>query len=186
MTKRTNLNFSEHIYTKYSDKYCTIFELKIPNTIRNSIKFINSCGVMSVTGDFGNWVFCREFHPSADGGVSGGYWDEKLQMYSEQTYKKFDSDETIREINDFKSNYGEDYSEKYHEEISDWIEQLEYSVYDEIEYKNEAFRNKPDIIDYERVPFGEIRHKWLNYIYDGFDEICNRIKLEENHILNKK
>jgi hypothetical protein len=175
MKKRTNIDFSKHIYTKFSDKYVTIYELKIPDTIRNSIKFINTSGIMSVTGDFGNWIFCREFHPSADDYVSGGYWDEKLVIHSEQTCSEFDSDETIKLIEAFKENYIEDYSEKYHEEISDWIESLEYSVYDEIEYKYEACRNKPDVIDYEYVPYAKIRHKWLDCIYDGFDEICNRL-----------
>lgn len=178
--KRTTLDFSKHEFNTYLDKYCKIFELKIPNTFINSIKYINCCGVMTVTGDFGNWVFCREFYPCADGGVSAGYWDEKLQMHSEQICNKFDKDGTIEAINEFKSTYFSDYSEKYLDEISDWIEMLEYSTYDEIEYEYEAFRNKPDAIDAEYVPFVKIRHKWLEYVYDGFDEMCQRIKLQEN------
>ena len=37
-----------------------------------------------VTGDVGNWMFCREFHPSSKGHVSDYYWVEKLQMSSSQ------------------------------------------------------------------------------------------------------
>lgn len=173
------IDFSNHVYSKFSDKYCTIYELKIPNTIINSIRFINSSGIMTVTGDFGNWVFCREFHPSANGAVSTGYWDEKLEIASVQNSHIFDSDETIREIEQYRNEYIEE-NDIISDEMMSWFEDLENNVFDEYDYINVAYRQNPAHIDHEYIPFGKVRHIWLEYIYDGFNEMCKRIKLQEN------
>lgn len=177
--KRTKIDFSKHEFKTYEDKYVTIFELKLPNTRMNSIQYINCCGTMSVTGDFGNWIFCREFHPSSDGYVSAGYWDEKLQISSVQESHEFDSDETNEQIEEFRTNYIDE-NEIVSDEIMEWLEDLEDNVWDKVDYINVAYRQKPDDVEYESVPFGKVRHIWLNYIYDGFDEMCERIELQEN------
>ncbi len=64
---RTGIKFHDHILTidKESDNTIT-YHLKKPDTITNNIKFINTNGLLVVTGDFGNWVFCRDFHPNSN------------------------------------------------------------------------------------------------------------------------
>lgn len=180
--RRTTLDFSKHEFKTYKDKYVTIYELKIPNTGMNSIQYINCCGTMSVTGDFGNWIFCREFHPSSNGNVSGGYWDEKLEISSVQKSHKYDSDKTLEKICEFEKNFETDFADELDEEIVDWIDTLKSSVDDEHEYIYHAYRDNPSNVEWESIPFGEVRHKWLDYIYDGFNEMCDRIKQQENDI----
>ena len=175
-TPLTTIDFSEHEFNTYIDKFCNIYELKIPNSSTNCIRYINSFGTMTVTGDFGNWVFDREFHPSNKGYVSPQYWDEKLDYNSKQTSHKFDTDETVKGIEQFKVDLI-DYGNEMDDEMIDWLEELESNVFDEYEYIVSAYHNNPSDIDTERVPFGEIRHKYLEYIYDGFDEICRRTEL---------
>lgn len=97
--KRTDVDFSKHELSviKESDN-CIIYVLKIPGTVVNMIKFINVDGICAVTGDFGNWIFCREFHPAAKNYVSDGYWLEKLRTSSSQKPSKYDSERTAEAI----------------------------------------------------------------------------------------
>ena len=178
MKKRTNIDFSRHELKVTKLDGVLIHEFKRPDTRNCMLVFINTCGVMTVTGDFGNWVFCREFHPSADNesGVSGGYWDEKLEISSVQKSDKYDSEETLKRIKEFKETFEESYGREMSEEELEWVEQLENNVDDEHEYIYLAYREKPSHIDYESVPFGEKRHFWLDAVYDGFDEICQVMK----------
>lgn len=141
----------------------------------NNIKFINAGGILSVTGDFGNWIFCRSFIPSKEGEVSGGYWDEKLQILSQQESHKYCPQQTLKRIEEFEKEQEE--HNCLDQEMKDWIEQLRDNVDDKFEYEYIAYRNKPDSVDYECVPYGKSRHQWLNIIYDGFDEICIRYKV---------
>ena len=64
------------------------------------------------------------------------------------------------------------------EEEVDWIESLQNNVDDEHEYVHIAYREKPNNIDYESVPFGTKRHFWLDAVYDAFDEMCQTLKNE--------
>lgn len=174
--KRTEVDFSRHILTVIEGDLVNVYDFSIPNTRMNSILFIVGQGVTTVTGDYGNWVFCREFHPSKGEGVSGQYWDEKLQTYSVQKSHKFSSEETVKQIEIFERDFEEMYGREMNEEELEWVEQLTDNVFDEFSYINTAYRENPSSIDYESVPFGEARHVWLNIIYDGFDEMCNRLK----------
>lgn len=174
--RRTTVDFSKHIiletHLKSDNHNIDIWDMKLPESeYTNRVRFINSCGTMTVNGDFGNWVFTREFHPSNGGGVSGGYWDEKLEIGSVQKSKNFCSKETIKDLQLFKENLSE---LENTEEMKDWIKELENSVEDEYEYTHKAYRENPCDIDYEYIPFGETRHTWLNIIYDAFDELCSR------------
>lgn len=88
MDKRTNVDFSEHIvietHFKNDNHNIDIWDLKLPDSdYIHRVTFINSCDRMMVKGDFGNWVFSREFHPSKNGGVNSYYWDEKLKTSEE-------------------------------------------------------------------------------------------------------
>jgi len=179
--RRTGIDFSRHEVKVTKSEGVLIHEFKRPDTINCMLVFINTCGVMTVTGDFGNWVFCREFHPSADNEsfVSAGYWDEKLEIASVQKSDKYDAEETSKIIKEFKETFEESYGREMNEEESDWVEQLENNVDDEHEYIYLAYRENPSSIDYESVPFGEKRHFWLDAVYDGFEALCDSIKESE-------
>lgn len=178
MNKRTDVDFSKHEVKITELDGVLIHEFKIPDTRICMLVFINTCGVMTVTGDLGNWVFCREFHPSAtnEHGVSAGYWDEKLGIASQQEATKFDSDTTTELIKDFKLTFEDYYGREMNEEEIDWIEYLEKNVDDEHDYIHYAYRETPPTIDYESVPFGKKRHYWLDAVYDGFDALCEHLK----------
>lgn len=175
MTNRTNRDWSKHVVDTTITDDLRVDWIHVPGTMYDNVKFINTDGVMVVTGDFGNWIFCREFHPSANGSVSGGYWDEKLEIYSQQKSHKFDADQTLKDIDYYVENYVD---ENTSEEELEWIESLRENVYDELDYTVVAYREKPGDVDYECVPFGEKRHRWLDVVYDAFDEICKRMKDE--------
>ncbi len=178
MSKRTSFDFSTHELKVIQHDGVLIHLFKKPDSIHGNIKFINTCGIMAVTGDLGNWIFCREFHPSADGHADAGYWDGKLQISSKQMPKAYDADETTERINDFKKEFKDNYGRKMNPEEKDWIEKLEENVEDEFEYKIVAYRETPGSIDYESVPYGEKRHFWLDAVYDGFDAMCALLKQE--------
>ena len=96
--KRTEIDFSKHEVIVQKNDLVSIYYLKKPNTVIDSIKYINCEGIMSVTGDYGNWIFCREFHPNERGGVSDGYWIEKLKIASSQEPLEFDKESTEKEL----------------------------------------------------------------------------------------
>lgn len=173
---RTKIDFSGHKLEVIKSEGVLIHKFKRPDTTANSVVFINTCGVMTVTGDFGNWVFSREFHPSpSQEKISNSYWDEKLQNNSIQTASEFDGEATRRAIVEFKEDNICNYSELELEAIEDWIEKLEDSIEDEIEYTFIAYREKPNCIDYENIPFTNKRRFSLEAIYDSFEAICQRL-----------
>jgi len=98
LKKRTALDFSKHEIIVVKENGLLIHHLKIPKQWTNNIKFINTNNILAVTGDFGNWIFCREFHPSKDGYVSDGYWHEKLNIASTQDGKEIDWPALQKEI----------------------------------------------------------------------------------------
>lgn len=177
MKKRTKIDFSRHqLKITELEGGVLIHEFKRPDTNNCKIVFINTCGVMTVTGDFGNWVFCREFHPTANSGVSDGYWDEKLQISSVQKSDMYDKDETLKRIKEFKESFVSNSGREMNQDEIDWVEQLENNVDDKHEYTYLAYREKPIDIDDESVPYGKKRHFWLDAVYDGFDAICQVLK----------
>lgn len=171
--------FKNHIliekHLKDGNYNLDVWDFKHPNSEwMHRIKFINSCGVLTVTGDFGNWIFCREFHPSKEGEVSRSYWDEKLRISSEQKSHEFDSEETLEEIKRLREDikeWNEDNSEAF-----SWLDDLESYVYDKFEYEHLAYRECPINLDFDYIPYGKKRHVWLDMVYDAFNEICNRYK----------
>lgn len=177
MRNRTNIDFSKHEVTIIKHDGILIHKFAKPNIIEHSLTFINTCGVCTVTGDFGNWVFCREFHPSKGGRVSDGYWDEKLEIASEsQKSHEYCPKETRELIVEFRSEYEDIYGEEPNAEVLEWLEDLENCADDKLEYENKAYRDTPIDIDYEYIPYGKARHVWLNAVYDGFDALCEKLK----------
>jgi hypothetical protein len=146
------------------------------------IKFVNIEGALIVLGDYGQWMFCREFHPSSDGHVDDRYWIEKLEMYSTQKASEYDSEATFKELEDGINGDLEEYGY-----IGDNLEVMkEYykncQMYSDTEWEYVAFAHgddKPFIIEHDQVPFVQRTKQWLLIVFDGFDEICQRLKIME-------
>lgn len=136
MKKRTDLDFSKHELTITVEGNTTIHHLKKPDTFIDSIKFINTNGVLVVTGDYGNWIFCREFHPSEKEYVSDGYWLEKLKISSSQEGEEFDSEATEKKLKEMIIEY-----ENKREVVDYLTDLLDYVNEDEFNYRNYAFDN---------------------------------------------
>jgi hypothetical protein len=170
--KRTDVDFSKHVLTTTKhDNIITIYDFSIPGTCARSIKFINTQGIMAVTGDYGNWVFCREFHPSEEG-VSDSYWVQKLKINSTQDPYIFDATTAQMEIDELLND--EDFEFSDEEKI--WLEHLKRAASDgEYEYISEAM-DRPSSFDAEMIPRGKILNYWLPIIFDAFDEIYDRMR----------
>lgn len=181
MKNRTNIDFTKHELTVKKFDGVSIYELKIHDSSYHKVVFINTCGVMSVTGDLGNWIFCREFNPEYEkNGVSDGYFDEKLEIHSKQESHVFDSDKTLKAIQEFKDSFEEQYEREMTDEEVDWIERLENHVDNEFYYTYIAYTQNPIDIDYEKIPFEKKRHYRLDAIYDAFETVCEFFKNENN------
>jgi hypothetical protein len=177
--KRTGIDFSKHelhlFISKERDE--RIYNFQIPNRQCCRLVFINSCGIMAVTGDFGNWIFCREFIPTKGGRVSDGYWCEKLQIASTQDSDEFDSDATQKEIEEYLANPEDPVTE----DEKEYLEELLSLLNDEFDYMHYAHREgKGRFSDHERVPTCKRIKPWLLMVFDGFEEICSRV--DENGI----
>ena len=171
-TKRTEVDFSKHVVDVTKQDRLLVHYIHLPNTIVNSVKFINTNDIMAVTGDFGNWIFCREFHPSATGGVSDGYWREKLGISSCQDPLEFVSDIAKAEIKEML----EDEDRTFTEEEREWLGELSDAA-DEGEYEYIATAmHRPSSFEAECIPKGKRVTFWLLVVFDAFEEICKRIK----------
>ncbi len=184
---RTDIDFSEHIVIETKQDNLLIYDFRIPETQMNRIQFINTNGILAITGDFGNWIFCREFHTSKDGYVSDHYWCEKLQISSTQTYSDYSSKETKEELRRKLKEYIEEQKsedENFNEhdeenEILEYFKECIRRVDDELDYTSYAYREYPDGLDGEDVVFvKEIKYR-LKLIFDAFDEMCRRLKENE-------
>lgn len=185
--KRTRLDFSEHVLTETNLRdentgvRCDIYTFAIPDTSIHKFVFINTHGTLTVTGDYGNWVFCREFHPSEEGYVSDSYWCEKLHISSVQEIAKYSSEETKEALEELietglEEYYGEGY--KNLNKMKKPLKELLSYVDDELEYTYHAYRDYDitEHIDYDMIPFVKKINPRLDYIFDAFDEMCERKK----------
>ena len=113
------LNVSQHVFshTHIPKSGCMttpidIFRFAKPNTVTEGMTFINSENIMSVTGDWGNWIFCRMFFPSSKNYVSDSYWREKLRIASKQTSHIHESDVAIKEIDELLNDSDNEWTEE--------------------------------------------------------------------------
>jgi hypothetical protein len=181
--KRTEMDWSKHELIIKEDEFTKIFMLKKPDTVTYRVIFINTFApsgdsILTVTGDFGNWVFCRPFVPSNEGYVEDHYWVEKLKIHSCQVPGSYDSEETYKEINEYYNSKLEDkgsYSKEEWGELEEWITRIKRYSDDELEYTYNVYREKPIFIDYEDIPFCKKISVQLDYIFDAFDEMCRRL-----------
>ena len=171
--KRTKFDFSNHevLVTKTDD--LLIHYLKVPGTVMDSVKFINTNGILAVTGDYGNWIFCREFHPTKEGYVSDHYWLEKLKITSCQNPYRYDPEGTATEIREILNNPEEELTPEEREYLQQGLRESD----NELDYTYHAFRNGVGRYDdLEQVPLVKKLSVQLPYIFDAFEEICRRLK----------
>jgi hypothetical protein len=177
--QRTKIDFANHEVIVTDQPGLLVHYLKKPGTINDSIKFINTNGILAVTGDYGNWIFCREFHPSAGGHVSDGYWKEKLVIASSQEPEEWDRDITKARIRlQIEGGLQEEgFEGKQLQEMKQYMSDcLERCDDEEFDYQYFAYREYPSFCDTESVIFVKRTKYWLTAVFDGFDEVCRRIK----------
>lgn len=172
---RTHVNWDKHELKIIETPEVKIWTLKLPDRARlHSVNFINTCGVMTVTGDYSNWVFCREFHPSSDGRVDDYYWIEKLQISSTQNGLEFDSEGTEKRIQELLEEGVTDREREYLEGCLNTLEDGGW-YYEQYAYSENCGKFE----DYECVPFEKRVVFHLKVVFDAFDEICKRYKIQK-------
>ena len=169
---RVKIDWSTHQLDIVKNDEILIHDLNVNNSSFLRVKFINTQGVCVVTGDFGNWIFCREFHPVKGAKVSDAYWIEKCSQKGRVYDPESTGESIINEIKDVKKDY-DNYKEP--DTIIDYYEGcLRYSD-DYYAYTDYAYNNMPSFLDiYDVIIVEKTKHR-LEIIFDAFEEICNRI-----------
>lgn len=190
LEKRTQQDWSQHVHTREvfknekGDEIITD-RLEKQGTLDEHIVFINDQSGLTVRGDFGNWVFNRNFMPNGGNkvGVSDAYWMEKLIIGSEQKFDRLDFEQIEK---DFKEEVEEALPRYAHspyqiEVIKEWEEEVLNIISDEdkLGYIYKMHR-KPSPVDWrpEDAPMAKKTPIWLSIVFDGFEEICRRRKAE--------
>lgn len=182
MEKYSEFDFSNHNLKVEEYEHITIHTLQLSETSsRLKVRFMNIPSHLIIDGDFGSWMFCRNFYPNGryDDYCQPSYWMEKLRMDSSQDPAKFDKDETEKEllegINGGLEEYGYE-GDKLKEAIEFFDDLLQFYLDDEIEYQYQAFRKLPYFMDCEQIPYVRTAPIQLLIVFDAFNEICNRLK----------
>lgn len=182
--KRSQIDFSEFTLEVIQEGSTLIHKVRKTNHSHwYAVTFINTQGKMFVTGDYGEWIFNREFHPSEEGQVSDGYWLEKMRTGTSQVVSMYDGDATYKELKELLDN--ED--NHLNEEEREFIEELMGCAEDEVEYTYKAYRelNAPGrFSDYFDIPFCKKLNAWVPIIFDYFEFVC--WKLKESSCLSEK
>ncbi len=177
--KLTDINFDKHELLIVDNEHVKIHHLKVPNTSQDNIKFINCGGIMAVCGDYGNWIFCREFVPGSKEQADSQYMTEKLRIASSQEPYEMDTEATKKEIQTLIGSG--DFTNE--EEVEYLLELLDKADCTGEEYRSWAYENCPSDMS-EYIPYVKTIKYWLKAVYDGYDEICKRLKeAEENSLL---
>ena len=161
--------FKTHNLYKKELGEVTIYNFKRPDSIIFSVNVITYNNTTSITGDLGNWIFNREFHPIKGEKISRSYYDEKLQTKSTQKVNEYSEEKALEEIKYLAEQYSNN------EEILEFLEELEDLVYDKNELYNYAYREIPSCLDYEELPTGKVRIQQLDLVYDAMDRMCELI-----------
>ena len=177
------IDWSKHQFTEFKcpvdDKNnLFIYQLKIPTTDCEMVKFVNFDGVCTVTGDYGNWVFNREFHPKAKNYQAFHYFKEKLESSSCQKVGVYDSEETLNDLLEELKNYCDENKvdpENTDDEYVEYLNSCISNVDDELDYTYTAYRTHPSFMDSESVIFRKKPLDWFSIIYEAFHEMCERL-----------
>lgn len=194
---RTDIDWSEHKIIENHSKNCKIWSLKKPGTNIYAVHFVNAMGVMSVTGDLGNWIFCREFHPSEIGRVSDSYWCEKLRISSKQNHNDYNADKTEAKIikylkKDIWDCYGSERPKGFKKSLKSFIEDGFYAgdefegLEDSVDIDDRLSKEVFWLLDcLQKVHEGEERY--LCFAYDGAPSNCDHediiVHYDVNHQL---
>ena len=181
--QRTGKDFSKYVLKVTKNKHVIIHELtKPPYTKQERICFINVDECLVVTGDYSNWIFDRNFTPSANitEEISNHYWCEKVKLSSTQDPYKYDPEETVKEIqeriNELKRE-DDNYEKEEHIQEIEWLEEC-MTYADEstdMRYLCFAHDNKPSHIDHESVIYCKKIHPQLLVVFDAFEIICKML-----------
>jgi hypothetical protein len=185
--RRTGLDFSEHVFTNqtYSTEegpHMNVYTLKRPDSGCDLVRFIVGYGITTASGDYGDWVFGREFTPSGGYYVSDGYWLGKISTHdSGASGIEFDPDGTRKEIEEklTKEWQEENLDRVLTEYEEDYLNECLEATWDgcTFVYESVAFRQNTGYFeDSESVPFVTKTKTWLLYVFDAFDEMCRRLK----------
>jgi hypothetical protein len=210
MNKKRNpkIDWSKHIVKTIQSENFLKTSLTIPDREEeNSVNFINTSGVLVVTGAYGNWIFSQEFQPSVEGCVDDGYWIQKLEDNSIQDPVVFSEEATrkkllemlreeiwecygesipnnIGEIEDCSTYDLEELLKGYHTPLIKEIEYLkgcldELNVGSHRSYITYAADELPGSLDSESIVEKFGIHFQLLAVFDAFDEICQRMQKEK-------
>lgn len=205
--RNPEVDWSKHVVTTVQSENFIKASLAVPGQTMYSVNFINTCGVLLVTGDYGRWSFCCEFHPSAGGAVGEEYWIEKLKSGSTQEPISFNPEKTAEELlQRLRDSIWDEYDVDAPENLGQILECLPYEVCDLLKgYPSDVIEAVEWLIEtratlrheghtayisynMQRMPdhvnndFPEVfdAHPQLLVVFDAFDEICRRMKEEEN------
>ena len=177
--KRTDIDFSQHYVVTSKTEDVTMHHIKLPDTRMHSVRFINAYGIMAVTGDFGNWIFCREFHPGPKEYISDGYWLEKLSIASCQKPMEPDWESTTKELKELiESGYEAcGYEGDNLKEMKEYAQDCLNAIEDgERRYDVVSVDQLPSCADYEDIVNHTKPQFWLLAVFDAFEEICDKLK----------
>lgn len=179
---RSGVDWSKHEFKVNITDNCEVHSLQISNSSYQRIHFINSCGILSIAGDWGNWIFCRGFIPSSEGSSEDYYWCQKLEIASQQKAAAYSPEKTEArlkgEIKKGLAEYG--WENDQLKEMKEYYTGLLEHVNDEFWYTYYAVDNQPSFADHDVIIIEKEIHFWLLVVFDAFDEMCRRIKQGED------
>ena len=208
---RTSVDWSDHVLTTSKEGDTLIHTIKKPDTVWDMVTFINTNNIMVVTGDYSNWMFCREFPPSPAGRVSEGNWIEKLQIGSTQVSDDYDAETTQKFIKEHLFELIDDHGYEWESSLNSeelingllaqrWADDFIEDSFDEIDdqlekyllYYAECYRQSDDEYDYiiamreypgdhEDIIMGKKTKHHLLVVFDAFEEICRRLGEEDGN-----
>lgn len=179
--------YSEWDFSAYQLDTTLLDGVRIDRVHKNSsmcgsVTFINARGILAVTGDFGNWIFCREFHPAASNYVSQGYWLEKMETCSSgQCGMEYDRDATHKQVEEIMDGRYEGFdleSDPLTEEEKEYLEEcLDASTGDDWYYEYIAHsENVGRFEDHDLVPLVKKLKAQLSCVFDAFNRACDIVE----------
>ena len=161
------------------NKKLRIHQLKLKDSNNLKVKITNFDGICTITGDLGNYIVCREFIPKPNGYISDYYFIEKLEYCSTQKGLEFDSEDQEEKLKEWQSELLEDVTDEDKiEEIKEQFESLFAACQTDSqwEFESEIYNSDLDFSEFETEKKIKM---WLLMIFDAFEEICNRLALNE-------
>lgn len=174
----TGRDWSNHNLAIFQSPNAMRYILHRPGTSFERVVLINSDGILAITGDFGNFIFCREFSPEKDGTQDIQYWAEKAKISSLQQVERYDSDATEKELQRMIETGLEEYGYEGEElrEAKQFMRDCLRYTSTEFEYMNFAYNNRPGGFDPEMLVFIKSHDHQLMVVLDAYNEMCHRLK----------